>query len=98
VTPAAFIVSEDVRDKLASNTTSRDPLKYLPFWADLAELMISDLSSRYRHTRLFWQLRRAVIENQLWVKNDKHTWKPNSDPLFEAEIEGLFIQDFDPEK
>jgi hypothetical protein len=31
VTPATFIVSEDVRDKLASNTASRDPLKYLPF-------------------------------------------------------------------
>jgi hypothetical protein len=88
-----FIISNSVRDKLASNTASKDPLKLLPLWADVANLAVSYLSKSYNKSALNLQLTGALLETKLWVKNNTRSWKPNDDPLVEDIIKGYFMDD-----
>lgn len=92
-----FSISNHVRDSLLSTTRDRDPVEYLPFWISAADFVTSILSKEYRDSRLYFQLRRAILEELMWVKNEDQTWRANDDQRFEDRVEGiLFERDLKP--
>ena len=87
-----FIVSKKVRDDLASNTSARDPVEYLPFWFPIVNLLVDKFSKSYRDSNFERQLMRMQVEQFLWVKRGKDDWLPTDNPDVEITIEEAYFE------